>query len=328
MEDGFDNYENLRNMREQQIKHVATNHIELNQFHDQLMTQVVHLAIEKVKKEWGPPPSPFSFFLMGSGGRFEQSLWSDQDHGIVYKKTSDEAQNYFLNLGKEISDGLHTVGYEYCDGNVMASNPLWCKSVEAWKGQLENWMEDESFDAIRHLLIFIDARVLVGSESFIEALKEVIHLKIEEAPYLLKRMLKNTMRLQKGIGVFGQILVETHGSHTGEINLKQTALFPYVNAVRLLALKEKMMNTSTLSRLGALSDHTIGRSNRKHYEEEFRQLLQFRLTYGGNENYEAVHYVKIDALPKEQKKELKDRMKQGIELYHDTTKYFEKGVPK
>ncbi len=325
MEDGFDNYDDLRNMREQQIKHVATDHIELNQFHDQLMTQVVHLAIKKVKKEWGPPPSPFSFFLMGSGGRFEQALWSDQDHGIVYEIHSDEAHDYFLKLGKEISVGLNSVGYEYCDGNVMASNPLWCKSLKEWNRQLETWMEDESFEAIRYLLIFIDARVLVGCDSFIEELKEVIHLKIEESPYLLKRMLKNTMRLQKGIGVFGQILVETHGSHTGEINLKQTALFPYVNAVRLLALKERVMNTSTLARLGALSDNTIGRSNREHYKEEFGKLLQFRLAYGGKENYEAVHYVKVDTLPKEQKKELKDRMKQGLELYNETTKTIEKG---
>ncbi|WP_165998407.1 DUF294 nucleotidyltransferase-like domain-containing protein [Bacillus sp. Cs-700] len=323
MEDGFDKYEDLKNMREQQMKHVATDHIELNQFHDQLMTRVVHLATEKVKKEWGPPPSPFSFFLMGSGGRFEQALWSDQDHGIVYETTSGEAQEYFLKLGKEISDGLHAVGYEYCDGNVMASNSLWCKSVEEWKDQLENWMEDESFDAIRHLLIFIDARVLVGRESFIESLKEVIHLKIDDAPYLLKRMLKNTMRLQKGIGVFGQILVETHGSHTGEINLKQTALFPYVNAVRLLSLKEKMMKTSTLSRLDVFSEKR--QSEWKQYEDSFRQLLQFRLHYGGRENYEAVHYVKIDSLPKERKKELKDMMKQGIELYNETTKTIEKG---
>ena len=317
-------YEDLKNMRDQQINHVAIDHSELNHFHDRLMIQVVQRAIEKVKKEWGAPPSPFSFFLMGSGGRFEQALWSDQDHGIVYETTSNEAQNYFLTLGKEISDGLHSVGYEYCDGNVMASNPLWCKSLEEWKRQLKNWMEDESFDAIRHLLIFIDARVLVGQDSYIEELKRVIHTQIVESSYLLKRMLKNTMRLQKGIGVFGQLLVETHGSHTGEINLKQTTLFPYVNAVRLLALKEGVMKTSTLARLDSLSDKT---SPVKHqdYKDKFTQLLQFRLVYGKQENYEAVHYVTIDSLSKEQKKELKEIMKTGIELYNDTTKTIEKG---
>ena len=324
MENGLDTYEALRKIREQHMNDVAKDHFELNKFHDQLMTQVVQLAREKVKKEWGPAPSPFSFFLMGSGGRFEQALWSDQDHGIVYESTSDEAHDYFLNLGKEISDGLNTVGYELCEGNVMASNPLWCKSFEEWKRQLEGWMEEESFEAVRHLLIFVDARVIVGRDQFIDDLKREIHHKMDESPYLLKRMLKNTMHVKKGVGVFGQLLAETHGSHAGDVNLKQTAFFPYVNAVRLLALKERLLNTSTLSRLDSLSDHTLGRSERK-YEDDFRKLLHFRLAFGKQENYDAVHYVTIDSLPKEQKKELKDMMRKGIELYNHTKKVIEKG---
>ncbi|MBN8209815.1 hypothetical protein JI666_13745 [Bacillus sp. NTK071] len=312
-------------MREQQIKGVVEDHVALNAFHDQLMRQVVHLAEQKVKKEWGPAPSSFSFFLMGSGGRFEQALWSDQDHGIVYQETSEGASDYFLKLGNEISNGLHAVGYEFCDGKVMASNPLWCKSTDEWRGQLESWIDDERFDAIRYLLIFVDARVLVGRDQPIDELKKLIHLKLEESPHLLKRMLKNTMHLQKGVGVFGQILAETHGEHTGEVNFKQTAFFPYVNAVRLLALKEKVMNTSTLSRLEALSDQTLPRSERQSYENEFMKLLHFRLHYGKQENYEAVHYVTIDSLPKEQRKELKEMMKKGMELYKYTKKAIEKG---
>ncbi len=325
MYDGCDTYEDLRKMRDKQIKQVAKNHTELNRFHDGLMTQVVQLAQEKVKKEWGPAPSSFSFFLMGSGGRFEQALWSDQDHGIVYESTSDESHDYFLNLGKEISDGLNVVGYELCDGHVMASNPLWCKSFEQWKGQLDGWMEEETFEAVRHLLIFVDARVIVGRDEFIDDLKKEIHYKMDESPYLLKRMLKNTMHVKKGVGVFGQLLAETHGSHAGDVNLKQTAFFPYVNAVRLLALKERLMSTTTLSRLASISDHTLGRSERREYEDKFRKLLHFRLECGKQENYDAVHYVTIDSLPKEQKKELKDMMKKGIELYNHTKKVIEKG---
>ena len=73
---------------------------------------------------------------------------------------------------------------------------------------------------------------------------------------------------------------------------------------------------------------TSSRSEWKQYEDKFRQLLQFRLRYGKQEDYEAVHYVTIDSLPKEQKKELKEIMKKGIELYNDTTKHIEKGVTK
>ncbi|MGB8000806.1 MAG: hypothetical protein WCF60_12050, partial [Anaerobacillus sp.] len=74
-----------------------------------------------------------------------------------------------------------------------------------------------------------------------------------------------------------------------------------------------------------LSDNTLGRSERMDYHENFMRLLQFRLVYGKHENYDAVHYVNITSLRKEQKKELKEMMKKGIELYNDTKKLIQKG---
>ncbi|WP_245947483.1 DUF294 nucleotidyltransferase-like domain-containing protein [Bacillus taeanensis] len=325
MGDTFKHYEHLRKLRKQTINAAANDHFTLNKLHDRFMDKVVQIALQKLKKEWGPPPSSFSFFLVGSAGRFEQALWSDQDHGIVYESNSDEAKDYFLKLGKEISNGLYHVGYEFCDGNVMASNPLWCQSFESWKIQLEKWMKQESWESIRYLLIFIDARGLVGSDEYIKELKQYIYLQIEKSPHLLKRMLNNTMRVKKGIGAFGQFLVERHGIHTGNINFKKTAFFPYVNAVRLLALKETIINTSTLSRLDSLSESNISVSAREDYRKEFLKLLQFRLVQGKHDNYDAVHYVKINTLTKEHKKELKEILKKGIQLYNYTKRVIEKG---
>jgi CBS domain-containing protein len=325
MTTSFNEYEEIRKLRELTIKKVVSNHFELNKLHDQLMYEVVQIALKKVKKEWGDPPSPFSFFVMGSAGRFEQALWSDQDHGIVYESKSNAAQDYFLELGKEISEGLYHVGYELCDGNVMASNPLWCKSFEEWQIQLENWVREESWESIRHLLIFIDSRVLVGKGQYIKELKEYIHFQVKESPFLLKRMLKNTMHVKKGVGVFGQILVETHGIHTGDVNLKETAFFPYVNAVRLLALKEKKSLTSTLSRINALSESNMSSLEREGYRKEFMKLLQFRLVQGERNDYDAIHYVNINDLSKGQKKELKEILKKGVQLYNYTKRLIEKG---
>jgi CBS domain-containing protein len=321
----FNSYEDVRKVRELKMKEASFNHFELNKLHDQLMYEVVQIALKKVKKEWGTPPSPFSFFIMGSAGRFEQALWSDQDHGIVYERNSEAAHDYFLKLGKEISKGLHQAGYELCDGNVMASNPLWCKSLENWKLQLEKWVKQESWESIRHLLIFIDARGLVGRDEYIKELKQCIHFQVTESPNLLKRMLKNTMHVKKGVGVFGQLLVERHGVHTGDVNLKETAFFPYVNAVRLLALKEKVLDTSTLSRLDALSESNMNIADREEYRRGFLKLLQFRLVQGEHDNYDAIHYVNIDELNKTEKKELKEILKKGVQLYNYTTRLMEKG---
>lgn len=148
----METYESLREWKDQNIMSYLKDTISLNDFHDQVMQHVMHIAKSKLKEE---PPCNFTWFITGSGGRREQGLISDQDHGIVYEKSNKEYEGYFKALGEELAFGLHAVGYPYCQGNVMSSNPLWCKSAECWKSQLEEWMREESWEAIRHLQIFL-----------------------------------------------------------------------------------------------------------------------------------------------------------------------------
>lgn len=318
-------YLQLRKKRDLEIQNVSSNHILLNQFHDKLIQQVVNEAIRRIHQEWGPPPSPFCFFMMGSGGRFEQAIWSDQDNGLLFLEKSEEAMSYFLKLGKEISEGLFIVGYPRCDGEVMASNSLWCQSFLDWKKQLTKWVTDESWDSIRYLLIFMDARPLYGDGAHLDDLKIMVHKLIHEH-HLLKRILENTMHVKKGINVLGKLLVETHGSHAGSLNLKETAFLPYVNSIRLLALKEKILSYSTLSRIQNLSPSTMSEADKKWYEEQFLKLLDVRLKYGSHENYESEHYLPIEKLNKEQIKEVKEILKAGLQLHLHTRKVIEKGV--
>lgn len=314
----YSTYIEVQDYRKKHINEVAGNHTELNHFHDELYKDVIEISIKRITEHLGPPPSPFTFFVMGSAGRFEQAIWSDQDHGILFEKNIPEAQSYFLKLGKEISDGLHQVGYSYCDGGVMASNPLWCKSRQEWEQQLSNWMTECSWETIRQLLIFIDARALYGNQADIEWLKNHIYQAPNKSQLLL-RMKNNTMLVKKGVGVFGQLLVETHGIHSGTINLKEKAFFPYVNAVRLLAIRENILNSSTLSRLENISLPV------ETYQDHFNRLLDFRLKLVDHTNYEDGHYLLVNKLSREQKKDLKDILKYGVDLYHYTCKLIDEG---
>ncbi|UQX56725.1 DUF294 nucleotidyltransferase-like domain-containing protein [Cytobacillus pseudoceanisediminis] len=76
---------------------------------------------------------------------------------------------------------MHAAGYPYCEGNVMSSNPLWCKSLSKWKRQIQAWMQEESLQTIRNLHIFYDSRVLAGQEEYIGELKSSIHTNIQKA---------------------------------------------------------------------------------------------------------------------------------------------------
>ena len=126
-------YSDVRNIRETGIHSMRTDPYKLNEFHDELMSEIIQIAIRHTTAQFGAPPSPFTFFVMGSAGRFEQSIWSDQDHGIIFAETAKPVQDYFLRLGEEITAGLFLAGYPYCDGGVMAKNPLWCKSFSDWQ---------------------------------------------------------------------------------------------------------------------------------------------------------------------------------------------------
>ncbi|WLR57120.1 DUF294 nucleotidyltransferase-like domain-containing protein [Mesobacillus subterraneus] len=260
---------------------------------------------------------------MGSAGRMEQSIWSDQDHGLVFKTNSNDAQKYFLRLGKEISEGLELAGYNKCSGSVMASNPLWCKSLKEWENQLGLWVGESSWESIRYLLIFADARTIYGDHGLLNILKERAFDEVK-SEHLLLKMLHNTMFMKKGVGILGQLLVETHGAFAGSINLKETAFFPFVNAARLLSFSEGIKETRTLSRISHISDSVMKHHDKSLYSENFATLLDFRLKYGSHKDYDSGHYVNINKLAKDEKKALKEILKVGEQFYEHVRKLLER----
>jgi len=325
MEKTFRSYAEVKHWRDKQIVRVKFDHVQLNRFHDELIQHVYRIASAKVQREKGFPPSSFAFFLMGSGGRFEQALISDQDHGMVYSEKSKQAAAYFQHLGEEVSLGLEAVGYLRCDGGVMSSNPKWCKSVEEWEEQLKGWMREDCLSSIRELLIFCDARVIIGEKNVLLKLKRLLLEDLKKNNgYLLCRMLENTMHVPKVIGPIGQFLPETHGVHAGAINIKQTAFFTYVNSVRLLALKEGIVETPTIERLERLSEKRAYGYRMNSYKASFQQLLAFRLQSEAID-YDSMHYLSLDKLTKTEKIELKQIIKEGIRLFKFAKRVIEEG---
>jgi CBS domain-containing protein len=319
-------YMKIKQWRDSEIEKQKSSY-DLNAFHDLIMKQVFEAALKKVNEEAGSPPCQYAWFVMGSAGRFEQAIISDQDHGIVYEEESEESGRYFKNLGKELAFGLNEAGYPYCDGNVMSSNPVWCRSKVSWNDQLAKWLNEESFDSIRYLLIFYDARVLEGEQEYILHLKKHIHDAIKEKPDLLERFLENTIHTKKAVGFFQQFLPETHGSHAGSIDIKQSGFLPYVNAVRLLALKESVKAASTLSRIEALSQLPKYGRELQDYKSGFEKLLHYRLMYHKKmtESYDDIHYLDVKELNKNERKELKQILKDGQKL-QDYTQSVIKGM--
>ncbi|KGA95721.1 hypothetical protein AJ85_07905 [Alkalihalobacillus alcalophilus ATCC 27647 = CGMCC 1.3604] len=292
--------------------------------HEQIMDETVKLVLEKVESEWGSPPTHFAFFLLGSGGRGEQLYWSDQDHGLVYAgDRNDEHEQYFLGLGQEIVTALEKVGYQKCDGKVMASYKRWCKSSEEWQAQLLHWMQNDKWENIRHTLTFFDATTFIGDELLLQDLKDVIFQEMDHNPTLVQRFIDNTGRVKKGIGFFGQFLVETKGKNQGKLDLKQIALFPFVNGLRLLALNEEIQAAPTLERFQKLSPFY---KEVKEFEGDFYHLLNHQLKWQkGVKSYGSIHYLDLGHLSNKEKKDLKKWIRRGHQLYGKIRTLLEEG---
>ncbi len=323
MENDRVSYESIKKWKDQHISEYLSSIQSLNAFHDKVMKEVIELAIIRINK--GNPPCDFCWFITGSGGRFEQGLISDQDHGMVFEISSLENERYFLELGREISDGLALVGFPYCKGNIMSSNRLWCKSLDHWTEQLFRWMEEVSLESIRNLQIFYDARSLKGIEDYLLDLKYCIYDYQKNHPFLLKRFMDSVMYIKKAIGPLGQIILEENGMYHGSINLKYSAFLPIVNAIRILAVKEGIFETTTLGRIDRLKQIKIYSEVMSKNEVNFQTLLKYRLSLFQVHSYEDTHYLNINHLTRTEKKEIKRILKDGILLHHFVSRLINKG---
>ncbi|ENH96312.1 hypothetical protein J416_11462 [Gracilibacillus halophilus YIM-C55.5] len=317
-------YDEVRRWRNQYIQEQQT-HEQLNTFHDQLMKQVFVIARKKIEEEQGPPPAPFAFFLMGSAGRCEQSIWSDQDHGIIFDG-HEQSKSYFLTLGEEMVYGLEKVGYERCDGKVMASESMWTQSLMSWKKQVVNWLEESSWQSLRHFSTLFDSRVLIGERELLSQVKQKTFAYLDSNPHLYLRCVDNVGFIRKGIGIFGQLLPEQSGTMAGKLNVKTTTVFPYVNAMRLLAILRHEEMPATKDRIKFLTTHYPFLQG---YLSIFERLLAFRYRHTKQAaDYDHVHHISLKQLSKRDKQELKQFMKDGVHMFEMAKKMVEKECSK
>lgn len=277
----------------------------LQDFHDYVTKQIFDVTLREMTRDHGIPPCRFTWFVTGSSGRCEQAYLSDQDHGIVYTCENKDSATYFLELGRRLTTSLQWIGYPLCQGNVMSSNPLWCKSLKEWEAQINQWFKEDTWQSFRYVLIFFDARAIGANDHIIIKLKKLLLKKVQEHPYLLRRLYENTSYTMKAIGLFHQFIPIHHGAYTGCIDLKQQAYLPYVNAIRLLAIKENIFASSTFSRMKSLSTYEEYKMILPIHQKNFRRLMKYRLKYSEGFKYEDAQYLNVRNLNKQEKHEVK-----------------------
>ncbi|MEK3724184.1 DUF294 nucleotidyltransferase-like domain-containing protein [Paenibacillus sp. FSL H8-0034] len=306
---------------------------ELNQVHDWLIHQTIELAQAVVHAEQGASPEPYAFVLFGSGGRREQTLWSDQDNGLIYAEPADEAASkradlYFKILTQRISSMLIELGYPPCSGDVICTNDRWRNTYSGYRSMLHEWLQDPHWENVRYLLILADMRFIYGDEGLVNDLMDELFAYIDKHPIMLEHMLHNTLHHKISLGLFGQLIKERYGEDAGGVDIKYGAYIPIVNGVRLLAIQADVNESSTEQRILKLQQYG-------HVEEEIaydwlealsialklRSLTPFQLE---ENQYTSRGKLTADGLTKQRINELKLCLRIG----NDLQKYVKKMISK
>lgn len=232
---------------------------------DTLGKKVVQLA----ESELGPPPCPYAFLVLGSGGRGEQTLATDQDNAIIYDDSGDEkARKYFENLGKKVSDNLHQIGYQYCKGDIMAKNPTWVQKLETWKGYFSKWITSNTPQDVLDAAIFFDQKTIYGNPSLTAELRTHIHEVSDQRAVFFFHMAQSVLRFKPQTNLLNAI---AKGNEDTELDIKQV-LLPVVSFVRLYSIREKLTVANSTQRINTLEGMGI-------VDEKFATQLRESLEY-------------------------------------------------
>jgi CBS domain-containing protein len=251
---------------------------------DAATERLIQLAVD----ELGPPPAAFAFIGMGSQGRQEQTLLTDQDNGIIFAPAANadpqKVTDYFLRLGTRVCNGLNRAGYPLCRGGVMASNPRWCRSLPDWLSGFDEWVHKSEPQEIIDLNIFFDFRTIYGEAELTHELRRTIHTALLYEPAFYHHFAQNTLMFKPPFRLLGNIYLSGGATdtlsgtrHAGEINLKD-AMMPMVSFARLYALQHQITQTHTLERIEALTErNVILPSSRDEITAAYDFLMQLRL---------------------------------------------------
>ncbi len=222
-------------------------------FSDAVIRRIIELTI----KDIGEPPAGFSFICLGSEGRKEETLFTDQDNAIIYEDVSAEKENlvnnYFIKLGTKVCDSLNHVGYSFCRGNIMAKNLQWCKPLKEWRQYFTDWISTPEPQSLLEATIFFDFRNIYGDVAYTKELRKLISSLISQRSMFFYHLAYNAFSIKPQQISSGSIISDRS---IGTVDLKE-AVNIIIMIARTYSLKNDIWYSNTIERLNALKEKKI-----------------------------------------------------------------------
>jgi len=224
-------------------------------------------------------PAGAAYLALGSQGRGEQTLRTDQDSALVYRDDLPVAEQKVLGvLAERLAALLEEAGIPRCPGATMASNPYWCQSLGVWHRRLDEWISEPRSEHMIQFGMFQDQRVVIGEGSLGESLNEAILASVRRHALFFPYMARHIDRFSPPLGWFGWIRTERRGEHRGTLNLKKAGIFALTEGASLLGLEAGISCGTSWEKLEDLvTAGILARSDQQLYAEALNILVRFRL---------------------------------------------------
>jgi CBS domain-containing protein len=236
------------------------------------------------------PKVPWCWLGLGSEGRMEQTLATDQDNALIFVPAAGgdlaATRAAFLAFADRANRILDQCSFPLCKGDIMARNPKWCLTLAEWQETFGHWLRSANAEALLNAAIFFDFRALHGDAALAQTLRDWLSPQVAAQPLFLLQMVNNALQVRPPLGLLRDFVKDDGdaGEFPGTIDLKKYGARPFIDAARIFALKHGVAasNTADRIRLSAAKMHM-------HEDEaaaivdgfHFVQLLRLRNQEGG-----------------------------------------------
>jgi CBS domain-containing protein len=257
---------------------------------------------------------------LGSEGRGEQTLATDQDNALIFVSPPEAAEvlrarHELVTFAREVNEALDQLGFPLCKGNIMASNPQWCLTEAEWRDQFTTWISEPTPERLLNANIFFDFRALYGDSTLVDRLSDWLLARTQDNKLFLRLMVANALETEPPLGLIRSFQVSDKPGREGTFDLKKRGVRIFVDAARVFMLAYGVKASGTADRLRKAGE--ILRADPRHVEatiDAFHYLQVLRLR--AQEQPHATNPNRIDpyALNEVDQRMLKEVFRQARKL--------------
>ncbi len=291
----------------------------ISSLNDRLTVRVIEL----VRPAFDVEGVALCWLGMGSEGREEQTIATDQDNGLLFV-TNDArlspalVRERLVPFALAVNQGLDRCGYPLCKGGVMASNPQWCLSFTEWQATFGGWIDSGDPESLLAASIFFDFRALWGYGDLAQALRHDIAVRAAATPRFLKQMTDNALRNRPPLSWRGTIAAHEDVGGLEGVDLKRAGSMPITDSARILALASGVEGTGTTARLreagrrlGIAQDDVASWCDAFDYLQLLRLRTQHRQAQGPRAGADNPNFVPLTSLSSLDRRILQEALRQA-----------------